>query len=83
MSHQNVTIGQQHGIADLAASLRVLPLPRHLAVLDDEHTLLLTLTSIEERVDFGMHRNRCHHCQQHRTRSFQHCLYLIHFSYID
>ena len=48
MSHQHVTIRHQHGITNLAASLWIVILPRHLSVFDDIHATLLAFASIQE-----------------------------------
>ena len=48
VSNEHVAVGEQHSVADLATTLRIVPFPCHLSVLDDVHSLLLTFASIQE-----------------------------------
>ena len=49
VGNEYVTVGQQYGVANLAASL-LLVSPAYLSILHDEHTQALTLSGIEEVV---------------------------------
>ena len=62
VSNENVTVGHQHGIANLAPSLPVLVGPSHLSFVDDEHTHTLALSSIEKvvAVQVAHHVLCCH-----------------------
>ena len=48
VSHHDVSIAEQDGIADFASFQLVVITPRNLSILDDEHTALLALSGIEE-----------------------------------
>ena len=50
MSHEDMTVTHQYGIADLASFQLVLIRPIDLSILHDEHPPLLTLPGIEEIV---------------------------------
>ena len=50
MSHQHVSVRHQHGITDLAASLRIIIPPRHLSVFHDKHAALLAFAGIQKVV---------------------------------
>ena len=50
VGNENVTVGQQYGIADFTFTLLVFVGPVHVSVLDDEHAHAFALSCIEEIV---------------------------------
>ena len=63
MSHEDMSVGEQYGVADFTTSKFVAVSPSQLTVLDDEHTPLLALSGIEEVVtcEVRVHRLLCPH----------------------